>query len=459
MPPHQDADASQSHIRPIGLLERYHAARNFLGLDSCVVASAKYVTRDLRPLSRGILFPALRQVIEANPPLCVRLTNETRPDAAFTQLHEINLLRVVEFLDTDDFQAALEAQLARGFDTEADLPLWRIGVLADSSTIIFAVHHAVGDGLSTLAFHASLLQALRNAASEDIDTIPIVKIPPSLVLRSPVEQVVNIRPSFRTIFGEVYADLAERWPRARSTVWTGNPVPQRAKSLRTHVRLLSIPAEDVVSFRATCRTHGATLTSAFYVLTVAIISRLLTVDGGPRSYKTISAAVAISLREAAGIGPSSTGAIICDFVSAHTTHPPADPAFSWAAAARYAVVLRAQKRGAAAEKVGMLRFLGDDCAPYLAKHLGARRTGGFVLSNLGCFNLPQAVGSEGTWDIVSTVFAQCDVVVGAAFKLNVVCDPSGVLNLALTYGEDGIGALFVEMFVSQFRDSLYELLA
>jgi hypothetical protein len=373
----------------------------------------------------------------------VKLKNESSSNAAFTKLHAIDLSHVVEFRDNKSLQTALEGQLARGFDTNADLPLWRIQVLADN-TLVFAVHHVVGDGLSTLAFHDSLLQAFRTVTVGDPSSI--VQIPDTFRLSPPIEALTSLRPSLSRIYDEVYKLIAPKyWTPARAA-WSGNPVP-RAGSLRTNVRLISIPAHEVTAFRTICRTHHATLTSAFYILTVAIISRMLGDD--PR-YKTISSGVAISLRQVAGL----SRAAICDCVSAHYTYPPANPNFSWSTAARYAAKLRKQKIKAR-ENVGMLRFLFGRYVPYMSSHLGTKRANGFVLSNLGRFDAPTV---EGTWNIANTVFSQCDVLIGAAFKLNVVCDPSGAVNIALTWGEYGTDSGFVESFMSQFQDAFHDLL-
>ncbi|KAJ6581878.1 alcohol acetyltransferase [Mycena capillaripes] len=436
--------AADPHLRAIGLLERFHTTRHFLGLDSCVVASAKYVTQDRLPLTKDIIFPALREVIKTHPPLCVKLKNERSWNASFTRLQTIDFSGIVEFRDNDSLQTALESQLAQGFDTDADLPLWRIQVLADN-TIIFAIYHVIGDGLSTIAFHGSLLRALRNVTTGDASSL--VRIPDTIFLSPPIEAVTTVWPSLFKIFDEVYKIFAPKsWTGARSA-WSGNPVPTAGSSLKTHVHLVSIPAQDVTAFCAICRTHRATLTSAFYVLTVATISRMLVNDS---RYKTISSGVAISLREVAGIRRDA----ICDYVSAHYTYPPANPNFSWTAAERYATKLRQQKIKAR-ENVGLFRLLFGNYVPYMRGHLGTERDRGFVISNLGRFDAPAV---EGSWNIVNTVFAQCDVVIGAAFKINVVCDPSGAVNIALTSGNQNIDNSFVESFMFQFRDAFYDLL-
>ncbi|KAF7356364.1 hypothetical protein MVEN_00968800 [Mycena venus] len=401
----RDQMAADSYLRPIGLLERFHTTRNFLGFDSCVVASGKYATQDSLPLTKDVLFPALREVIKAHPSLCVRLKNESCSNAAFTRLHNIDLSHIVEFRDDDSLETALESQLAQGFDMDADLPLWRIQVLGDN-TVILGIHHVIGDGLSTIAFHASLLRALRNVPIGDAS--PLVQIPDTITLLPPVEAATNVRPSLSTIFDEVYKLFAPKYLTSDRSAWSGNPVPSVSGGLRTHVRLLAIPAPDVTAFCTICRTHRTTLTSAFYALIVALLSRMLADDS---HYKSISSTVAISLRGTAGM----SGDAICDYVSAHRTYPPANANFNWTTAARYATKLRKQKRKAR-ESIGMLRFLFGNYVPYMRGHLGKKRASGFVLSNLGRFD---ARTVEGTWNIVNAVFAQCDVMVGAAFKMNV----------------------------------------
>ncbi|KAJ7698932.1 alcohol acetyltransferase [Mycena rosella] len=429
------------HPRPI---ERYHATRHFLGFDSCVVASAKYASRNGTGFSKDILFAALHQVINEHPALGVKLQNESTSNARFTRLENIDLSRIVEFSDHDNLQMALESQLARNFDTDADFPLWRIQVLNDNS-VLLAIHHVIGDGLSTVAFHTSLLQALRNFTPGGSQ---FIQIPDSAVLLPPVDAVTSLRPSPSTILTEMHKLHASKSWTSASSAWSGNPVP-RAASVRTNVRLMSFPPPDITVFCALCRKHRATVTSALYVLTVSIISRMIEPD--PARYKTIASGVAISLREASGI----SNTVICDFASAHYTYPAADPIFSWAAAARYAVALQKQKR-TAREKVGMLRFLFGKFVPYMQGHLDTKRGCGFVLSNLGRFDAPTA---EDSWNIAQVLFAQCDVVIGAAFKLSVVCDPSGVLNIVFTWGDQSIGRDFVESFMSQFQGAFRDLLA
>ncbi|KAJ6620574.1 alcohol acetyltransferase [Mycena sp. CBHHK59/15] len=434
-----------TRLRSVGLFERYHTTLHFLGFDSCVVASAKYSAQDQSILTKDVLFPALRKVIETHPALGVRLEGDLATSAAFfVRLASIDLSHVVEFSDTDDLQAAFEGQLMRPFDTNADLPLWRVEVLTDN-TVIFALHHCIGDGMSSVVFHATLFQGLQDVDSPDGSTS--VLIPNTVQLVPPIEAVTSVRPSLRKFFSALYNLFAPVSWRKANFAWTGRPVPNIA-SLQTHVRLMKFNAPDVAAFSGACRTHRATLSSALYVLAVSVLSRMIAND--PARYKTISADVAISLRGVAG----ARADVMCDYASIHHTYPSVDPNFTWAAAARYAGELREQK-SKARETVGLLRFLFGNYVGYMTGKLGKKRAVGVVLSNLGRFDVPTV---EGKWRIENTVFAQCDVVLGAALKLNVVGDPTGAVNIALTWGEPGIDTEFVESFISQFQDAFRGLL-
>ncbi|KAJ7303518.1 alcohol acetyltransferase, partial [Mycena albidolilacea] len=430
-------------LRKIGLMERFHITRNFLGLDSCILSSAQYVTQDSAALSRDILFPALRTLIETHAALGVRLDgNEATGKVYLVRLPVVDLSRVVQFSAKDDLQEAYESQLSRGFETQKDLPLWRLEVLADN-TVVFAVHHAVCDGTSLIVFLLSLLRALQNSASRDTDAPHLVQVPKTTVLLPPIERTTNVRPSLHTFCSTAYNALAPiSWTKARSA-WTG-PASPLTPNLKTHVRILTLPAPQIAALCATARTHGATLTSTFYVVAISVLSRLIARD--PERYTRIGAAVAISLRGVAGASDD----VICDYPSLFYTQPCVAPDFSWEQAKRVAKVLQDQKRSGR-EAIGMLRWIFGQFVPYMRSHLGAKREAGFCISNVGRIQPPSA---EGKWTIARTMFAQCDVVIGAALILNLTGDPTGALNMAFTWGDIPLEASFVEAFITGLQEGL-----
>ncbi|KAJ7696745.1 hypothetical protein B0H17DRAFT_391147 [Mycena rosella] len=215
------------------------------------------------------------------------------------------------------------------------MPLWRLEVLADNQ-IVFALHHAIGDGLSSAVFHRSLVRALQANPATASSSVAV----PDLPLLPPIEHVTDIRPSVSTIFKILVPTLI---PKA----WTGHPVPKLIP-IQTHVRLLSFETVDVKRFSDICRSHKASITSTIYEFAVCIISRLLASELG--QYKTISINTPISLRPL--VGPQYDDAM-CNYVSSHATFPPVHAEFSWKLAARVAADLQIQKQKCR-EKLGLI---------------------------------------------------------------------------------------------------------
>ncbi|KAJ7176887.1 alcohol acetyltransferase-domain-containing protein [Mycena filopes] len=445
-------------LRKLGLMECYHSTRHYLGLDSCVVSAAQYTTQDGVLLTPEILFPALRRLIETHSALGLRLDgNEATANVYLVRLASIDLSRIVEFcVEKKSVEDAFEAQLVRRFETQTDLPLWRVEVLPDN-TLVFAAHHTVADGMSHAVFLLSLFSALQmqnpNSVNSDIEksSSPIVPVPPSLPLIPSVDQSTTLRPSLPTIAKVVWSLLAPvSWTHARRA-WTGPPSPS-APTLATRIRLLTLPPADVDALCATARAHDATLTSTLYVAALAVFSRmLLAKDEG---YTRLGAGAALSLRSVAGI-PEDT---ICDYPSVYYGLPRLLPAFSWPAAAGMKHTLRVQKGGKGREIIGMMRILCGQFVPFMNAHLGAKRDLGFCVSNLGRVQVPAGVEGEGKWSIGKTMFAQCDVAIAAALNINVCGDPDGGLNVTFSWGKDCVDAGMVERFIAGFGEELRRII-
>lgn len=408
-----------------------------------MLVSARYIRPDGPILSKEHLFAALHKVIEQHPILSVMVQNEeSKP--SFIRLEKIELPLIVQFSDNNDLEAAIQRQLATRFDTAAELPLWRVEVLNDS-TVILAYHHGIGDGLSGVAFHRSLLAALQDVG--DASGSLVVQVSESLSLLPPIEAVTNVWPSLSKIITEVFSLLLPASWKRSYYAWNANPV-SKTPEFTPHVKLITFSGEEMAAFAKICRSHNATVTSAFYVLAAAILSRLVP----PRSpqYKTLTAVIAISLRGVAGASADA----FCDYVSGHTSTPPINPAFQWPAAARYAAELQRQKT-AVRQEIGMIYLIASNIAGFMKGMLGGKRRATFEISNTG--RVP-AVEGAGPWRVERMVFAQSDLVVGAALKINVTGDPTGAVTVALTWGEAAIDGEVVESFAAQFQEGLRALL-
>ncbi|KAJ7091562.1 alcohol acetyltransferase [Mycena belliarum] len=433
-------------LRAAGLVECYHIYRHQLGLDTCVVLSARYTCADGASLTKEQLFPALRKVIETHAALGVKLEGEDAKPS-FVRLETIELPLIVRFSDHDGLEAAVGAQLARPFDTLSLLPLWRVEVLNDG-TVILALHHGIGDGLSCVAFHQCLLAALQQDVLPGDDSTTVA-VPPALTLSPPIETLTNLWPSLRKIVTELFYMLAPASWTPDYSAWTANPVSP-TPVLAPRAKLLAFTPADAAALAAACRAHNTTITAALYVLTIVTLSRLAPPSA---QHKTFSAHIAISLRGAARLPTQTMG----DYATAHHTYPPLDPVFSWPAAARYAQELQRQ-RLVAREEFGLLHLLGgvQNIRGFLRGRLGSKRGSTFEISNAGRVSVA-ADPDVGRWTLGQMTFAQCDVVAGSALKLNVIGDPAGALSVTLTWGADAIDEKIVEAFAEQFRDGVKAL--
>ncbi|KAG5649588.1 hypothetical protein H0H81_002980 [Sphagnurus paluster] len=382
-------------------------------MDTCVVVAARLIPPQGRLLNQPTLFHALRKVVQSHAALGVRLCDESS-NPSFERLHKIDLTEVVEFSEISDLEAALEALMQRPFDTTSDMPLWRVVALKDN-TICFAWHHALGDGMSGLAFHRALLDSIKELGNYD----PVADwtvIPSKGYFAPPIEAVLDLTPSWRKVVLEVFRLFAPTsWTRGASA-WTGNPVKMHP-CITTHARLIEFSPDTILELLPICRSHNATLTSTFHELAISTISSLILAEKQHERYKTISSYVPISLREVAGTSKD----VFCDHVSILHTYPLLKTTFSWEEAARYAKLLRSYipKSG---EEIGMLKFLFGKYEAFFKGKLGKKRLG------------------------------------GPALKMNMVGDPTGGITITFTWGDDSLPCSFVEEFICDFRDGVEELL-
>ena len=369
---------------------------------------------------------------------------------SFARLQVIDLAEVVEFSDSDDLKLTFEDQFIKPFNTTASVPLWRVVVLKNN-IVCFAWHHCIGDGLSGLAFHRTLLAALHEPEVID-DRAEVHLFDAATSLIPAIETVMDVSPSWRLVMREIYYLLAPVSWTPRASAWTGNPVVVES-TLKTHVRIINFPPQIATKFLTLCRSNNATLTGALYTLAVSVLSGII-LSSENVSQKTISCLIPVSLRGAAGI-PSD---VFCDCVSTLSFHPPFQPHFSWAEAWKFTTVLRSSPKSG--EVVGMLKYLFGNYVAFFKGKLGNKRQQSLELSNLGLFEGMEGRSqtSSGEWSIRDMAFAQCDSVVGPALKMCVVGSPAGGIGITVTWGEGSVENSIAESFVSGLERGIMVLL-
>ncbi|KAF9047189.1 hypothetical protein BDZ89DRAFT_1058242 [Hymenopellis radicata] len=429
-------------LRKAGLMEQFHATRHNLNLDSCVICAAEYTHNGPLVLSKQVLYPALKQVVQSHTALGIYFIDESVSSSTFHKLNQINLDDVVVFIAGRAFADVLEEQFATPVDTKATLPLWRIVVL-DERTVIFAFHHGIGDGLSGLAFHKTLSRFLSLPSAEDEPTsLTSTSVSP---LSDPIEKLVNVSPPLLTVLWEVcklFIPMA--WTPAGSA-WTGAHIGTKP-SPAADVRIIRFSDAEASRFHAACRSNQATVTSAVFTLAVATVSQVI----GTTEFKTLSTSIPISLRPLSNT-PSD---VFCDQVAAYQYYPTINPSFSWDDASHCASELRRQ-RSVCVSMIGLLRYLFGNYAGYFTGKLGGKRAGTFEVSNAGLFDRG---GKDGAWTIDSMWFAQCDAYVGSALKLNVVGLSKGGLTITVTSGKEALEPGVLDKFVERFTELFYTLI-
>ncbi|KAJ7609396.1 hypothetical protein FB45DRAFT_944375 [Roridomyces roridus] len=437
-------------LRQLDTIERYHATRVYLELDTCIAASARYTTADDAVLTKEILFPALRAVIERHAALGI--CYDRRPDSkdiAFRRLSTLDLSRIIEFSDRD-LQTALGGQLSRGWtwDEEDMLPLWRVEVLP-GNIVLLAMHHGVGDGLSTREFHYSLFRALQSASLPAYSTSVAV---PELPLLPGIFHLTKARPSLKeTLSMFWHTILPNPWNKHYST-WTGKPFPRTMSPVKPYVRLVSFTPTESDNFTKLCRSHDATITAALYELAVTTFTQLIKALPDAARYKAIHISVASAFRAVLG-GESE----ICNYVESMPCDVRLHAEFSWTTAGQASAEFRRQKAKGPAH-LGIINWVAGDFTGFMKGEFGNKRMATMILSNLGRSDVPAV--PEGKWSIDRIFFAQADSVVGPAMAMNVAGDgPKGGLNITFTWGEKSVEMKFAEEFVSAFEKAVRRMSA
>ena len=450
-----------------GLLERYHITRHTLGFDSVVIVSAQYLSTDRKQdapsLTKEILFPALEKVIHDNTPLAIRVSGVKSSDPIFVRLKSVNLSQVVRFLDapaSDDIDRVFEEEFINAFDDSdesAQTPLWRLTVTQDNH-VIFAWHHAIGDGLSGIAVHQALLNSLNEPLTSAVNKRStgesyVADIDPQATLIPALDSLTDLSVSLWTLLFKLIPSVLPPLPiRSTEHIWTGNPTP-KMPSLVNYVKTIVLTPQRTKSLHELCKRNGTTLTAFLHELAIQVLIRLVQPESStsqkPKRVTTIPYSIPLTLRRITNMSFT----VLCDQTSAYAqratysipdltsmlVNPPSPDNFPWERATNLSKILRTAAPNSR-EVIGSLKYLSGKYEAFFLSKLGKKREQGIEVSNLGAFKLePQSSGShQARWTIGKTYFAQNDGVQGAAIKVNITGDPLGGMSFSITSGKDAV---------------------
>jgi hypothetical protein len=305
----------------IGRLEQFHHIRNKLQFYNSVALTAQYVisSRVLDDLGgiQAVIFAALKVVVCQHPIMGVAVVDESPRNASWVRLDTLDLQEVTNFMTIPSGQQFIENEHQKPFERLGELPLWRVVVAKhqsdtagssasgdlDSSSadtvfdVGFFYDHAIGDGLSGVAFHLDFLDALNAlgtaTVSSETPLEAVIEIP-KLELLPSLETAARFPLTIKFILSEIIKEFitGDKDPKR----WTGPPVifsPETPPKTRLLTIFLDFSTSSKISLR--CRQNDTTITP---LLTVLIARHLA--NAYPKHSRFLGT-IAIQLRRFTGI--------------------------------------------------------------------------------------------------------------------------------------------------------------
>ncbi|RSL41027.1 hypothetical protein CEP53_013016 [Fusarium sp. AF-6] len=472
----------------LGVLGQYYSAQHTLGQyrSACVVASYSI----LRPDNVGPSAPTInrlqfalerciQETIRQHPGLCYGVSDEMNAGIPlFRQLDYINRRDVLEIIDarhvsvpTDMNQSTADVVLNRVLgERHANLwlnnrPAWKVVVIEHVHSprredpensgltrldIAFFAHHAMADGLSGIAFHASLMEAFQNILELSYPpTWPMVFTPKDAP--PAVEERVNCLPCTCTICSSPSI--------CKGPVWAGNPIsPAPLVDFKSMVRIISISAENLSGVLKRCKLSNITLTGLLHALICTSLCRRF------KGIPGIRAVTPFSVRKL----KNASGREILNHISFLTTYVPgtelgkiAGSTLGSAVEEQHVIQLAQHFSNDIGTKVkqfphgsmfthlsGVKGFLS-----LCQSQVGTERLYTYELSNLGsASSIP--IQSRNQLKLDKLVFTQCGMVTGPAMSFNCASVRGGSLTISITWEWGVVEESLIEQVAQDLKHQL-----
>lgn len=464
--------------RPLGLLEKYQTSKQITGAYGNITMAATLEHEAIQGEDAKAFYsrhfqPALHNLVQAHPALSVVIRDQLEKTIHFEQLASIDIAQVLEVVNTPEvpLQQLIKEQTDAEFDLDATLPLWRLKVVPQSATtctVVLALHHAIGDGMSLAIFIQSFLQVLneQKAGEEDSSSVVIpVKAESKL---SPPYELSNC-PGVSVVIDVVPVVLKSLVPKLLPTSvmrvidpisvdgWKGDSPAVEGEKHDTEVQLIHVPSEIWKPITVECKKRGISAHSIVFVAMLLAWQRL---------YPSHCTEVATPINCRGLCDPPVSQHQIGNYVGAYTSFwtkkqllvfGQQSDGEIWDIAKKYYHDLQKNKRDAAKQAL-FLKFLPDYPASYCDFWYDKRksspygRTGGLELSDLGKFITPNE--QQTLWKVKKDVyFCQSAQIFTTAFGMNSISVHDS-LYCTINWQK---GALDVEK-VSKFHDVFINIL-
>jgi hypothetical protein len=393
--------------------------------------------------------------LKEHPQLSVTVKNSETEKPYYTPCSIIDLEKHIDILpvakETSDLEAIekatpsiLDGRLPK------NSPPWKIIVLPlmlanderpSMCFIAFAFSHALGDGISGLAFHKSFFAGLRNHENANGDEAADGAMPKPFdtAKNMPISWSYLLAPALGAYLPKAVAKalgFRAAVSTVTSTTWVGNDAIFLDADYRSGARLFALDTATVSRLVQECRKHDTKLTSLFHQVIVYALSNSLPEGSAVDNF---ASQTAINMRHHVKTSNDEMGLYVTGYFDVHPRTK--DTSKIWESANEMNKKLHECSNTFLDQSVGLLRYV-PSMRSWIAGKIGARRDSSYEVSNLLAFE-PGVEGQnqEGKgWSLENMVFAQPANVTGSPLDFNFVARKGQDLVCSITWQ---IGALGV----------------
>ncbi|KAF4455114.1 hypothetical protein F53441_2479 [Fusarium austroafricanum] len=475
-----------------GILGRYYAARHTLGHYRSVCVTASYNIDSLNEptlnsyherLDRA-LEDALQSTIRQNSALLLGISDEKKDGIPlYKQVQTIDkkdILKIVDFNDPltkrgiggifDKHLAQVLGQQHAEFFSP-DKPAWKVIIIKHMSNsdspnfpkvsllrldIAFFAHHAVADGLSGVAFHASLLDNLK--------PIPEGGQLPHwpMQFQSIQDLPVGIEDCIDCL--SCSCDLCDGPSSVEEPVWAGAPISTTPiANFESRIRIVTVPAKDLSVVLQQCRQAKATLTGLLHSLICTALIR--GIDDNESGFRSVTP---FSVRKHTGASEKDIVNHVC-FLTSYVSHEQLNRITSCdshsTAEQQHIMDLARSFSDEIWSKVkqyphdNMVKRVSriKDTMSHCQNQEGTKRLYTYELSNMGSIAYVSPPDNNAL-DLERLAFTQCGLVTGPAMAFNCVSVAGGCLTINITWERGIVEDSLIEFVAEELEKRLVKRL-
>lgn len=463
---HRSSRASQWLTTPS---EHWSTSRHAIGIYTGIANSCRYAIAEHRlhghPV-RAVVEDALARLILRLGGLRVGIVKENTNHASFVSVASMNLRDFIEWETVaESSQAQFDARvlgatknrLEQLWPDVAGRPPWKLLVIQNDASasgevvldMVFATHHALADGKSTMVFHNGLLRELNSNSGPPAELKGhVLSFDRNPVLAPPQHELIQFKVGWLFFLKTLWNEFGPSWLKPRPPV---EPFVGKVITLEPHMlnlRLISIEPEVVTSLVTACRAHGATLTAILHVLVLASVAKRVPAKVAPAfssetpigliPWAKAPPGVDLDLNNMLSVLNTSSNKVWgADTVAdlrrrLGEIDQGLEKDLIWPLAATWRAEMKAKLASLPNDDVcGLMDYVTDWQKRWEGK-IGKRRDATWEVSNIGLIK-GLADEGQGGWTIQRSFFTQPAFLAGPAFAVNVTGVEGDEVTLTLNW--------------------------